>query len=55
LAAAAVGPLLSGGWHLNHYAARAAANERALVAEFLAAPLCTGSTPRKAGNTTRKE
>jgi hypothetical protein len=28
-------------WHLDHYAARAAANQRTLVAEILAAPLCT--------------
>jgi hypothetical protein len=43
LAAAALGPLLLAAWHLDHYAARAQANERDLLAEILAAPICTGS------------
>jgi hypothetical protein len=30
-------------WHLDHYAARAAANQRTLIAEILAAPLCVGA------------
>ena len=27
-------------WHLPHYAARAATNERGLLAEIVAAPIC---------------
>lgn len=30
-------------WHLDHYAARAAANQRDLLAEIRAAPLCSGT------------
>jgi hypothetical protein len=43
LAAAALGPLLLAAWHLDHFAARAQANERDLLAEILAAPICIGT------------
>ncbi len=32
--------------HLTHYASRAEANERSILAEIAAAPLCTGSGDR---------
>jgi hypothetical protein len=31
-------------WHLPHYAARAETNERALLAEILAEPICRSAT-----------
>ena len=43
LAATALGPLLLAAWHIDHYAARAQANERDLLAEILTAPICTGT------------
>lgn len=41
-------------WHLEHYAARAAANDRGLWAEFVAAPLCAGAPPAEANAGSRR-
>jgi len=41
-------------WHLDHYAARAAANDRALWAEIVAAPLCAGVPPAEANAGSRR-
>jgi hypothetical protein len=49
MAAIAAGLALAGGlaaWHLPHYAARAEANDRAVLAEILAEPLCLASTAK---------
>ena len=49
-AAAALSSFLAGSVfvsvHLGHYMDRAQANERTLLAEFLAQPICTGARPR---------
>jgi hypothetical protein len=34
-----------GAWHLGHYVERAQANERTLLAEILAQPVCAGPPP----------
>jgi len=47
LVALAAGLALAGGlaaWHLPHYAARAATNERDLLAEIIAEPICRAGT-----------
>lgn len=52
IAAAALGLTVSGGgfiWHhLDHYAARAEANGRDIIAEIRAMPLCTGAPSSRA-------
>jgi hypothetical protein len=42
LAIAAAVSLAVGAQHLGHYVERARANERSLLAEFAAHPICTG-------------
>jgi hypothetical protein len=45
VAIAAAGAVAVGAQHLGHYVERARANERSLLAEFAAQPICTGREP----------
>jgi hypothetical protein len=47
VAVLAAGLVLAGGlavWHLPHYLSRAEANDRALLTEILAEPICRAGT-----------